>query len=93
MSEIVCLVPGIGSSAESVPVVALKKLTSVPQSPHAIFLTRTQSWAGRGVLGRFFVLDRINTGKGDLGHLRGRFSGEDTRDIFVKIDDFHFDPP
>ncbi len=42
----------------------------------------------------FFVLDRINTGKKEtFGHLRGRFSGEDTRDIFVKIDDFHFDPP
>ena len=46
------LEPGMGSKAESVPVVALKKLMSVPHRPQATFRTRTQSSAGRGGSGR-----------------------------------------
>ena len=42
----------MGSKAELVPVVALKKLISVPHRPQAIFFTRTQSPAGRGGSGR-----------------------------------------
>ena len=48
------LEPGMGSKAELVPVVALKKLISVPQRPQAIFFTLTQSPAGSGVSGRSF---------------------------------------
>ena len=53
------LEPGMGSRAELVPVVALKKLTSVPQRPQATLRTRTQSPAGRGGSGRVLYLTAL----------------------------------
>ena len=49
----------MGSRAELVPVVALKKLTSVPQRPQATLRTRTQSPAGRGGSGRVLYLTAL----------------------------------
>jgi hypothetical protein len=45
----------MGSKAELVPVVALKKLTSVPHRPQAMFLIRTQFCAGNGGSGMFLL--------------------------------------
>ena len=57
----------MGSRAELVPVVALKKLTSVPHRPQAMFFTRTQSPAGRGGSGRlsrYFTALRLVNSRG-----------------------------